>query len=166
MRFNSISDLKSNKFVGFETIGELQRNNCEHVSEKRGVYIVIQTPVSEPKFISFSNAGHFKQKNPTVSLERLYKHWVDSAIVVYIGKSGSSTNKRSLKMRFCEFVNFGMGQPVGHWGGRFIWQLANSDKLQICWKPTLVEEPIDVERRLIREFKEYYKKRPFANLRS
>ncbi|MBS1793288.1 MAG: hypothetical protein JSS81_05510 [Acidobacteria bacterium] len=166
MVFSSTTELVVQGFEGFESIASLIQSNCKRVSEKRGVYCVIRTTISAPQFIHPSNAGQFKQKNPTVSVERLKKHWVESAIILYIGKSGSTTNKRTLKKRLCEFMNFGNGQPVGHWGGRFIWQLADSNNLQICWKPTLDEEPIDVERRLIIEFKEVYGKRPFANLRS
>ena len=164
--FYSISDLEKNQFVGFKFIADLQRTNCVNVSEKRGVYIVVRPLTTSPTFNEKSIGGFFKQKNPAVGIERLHKHWVDSSIIMYIGKSGSRTNKRSIKKRMIEFMNFGKGQPIGHWGGRFIWQLADSDKLQICWKPTLDEEPIDVERRLIKEFKEHYNKRPFANLRS
>ena len=62
------------------------------------------------------------------------------------------------------FSRFGLGANVGHRGGRLIWQLANSQGLLICWRPTPGEVPRDVERRLIREFAEHYQKRPFANL--
>jgi hypothetical protein len=69
-----------------------------------------------------------------------------------------------LKSRLKQYMDFGAGKLVGHKGGRYIWQLADSDKLQICWMPTQSEEPEKVERRLIQMFKAVHGKRPFANL--
>ena len=61
-------------------------------------------------------------------------------------------------------MDFGAGKPIGHRGGRYIWQLPGADKLQVCWMPTPNEELKYVESRLIQEFKSLYGKRPFANL--
>jgi hypothetical protein len=54
---------------------------------------------------------------------------------------------------------------IGHWGGRYIWQLSNSDNLIICWKPTK-QDARDVESEMIEQFKrEHNGCRPFANLK-
>src|SRR6476620_1240573 len=55
---------------------------------------------------------------------------------------GGKTAKRGLRKRIQEFADFGRGAPVGHWGGRLLWQLADSQALLIAWKvlpPELVD---------------------------
>ena len=69
----------------------------------------------------------------------------------------------SLKKRISQYIKFGHGANVGHYGGRFIWQLADSKDLIVCWKPSLIN-PRTEESALIQEFIGYYGERPFANL--
>lgn len=62
---------------------------------------------------------------------------------------------------------YGQGRPVGHRGGRYVWQLADAKDLLVCWKTldVAVAEPREVERQLISDFKaEHGGRRPFANL--
>jgi len=101
--------------------------------------------------------GWFKGKNPTVTQDSLIANWVDDAEVVYIGKADQ------LMRRLRQFADFGAGKPVGHWGGRLIWQLANIDRLLVAWKETPDRNPIEVEADLISEFRQAYGKPPFAN---
>lgn len=55
---------------------------------------------------------------------------------------------------------------IGHWGGRYIWQIKNSGNLLLCWKPTPDEDPEAIETALIARFKEQHGgHRPFANLK-
>ena len=73
-----------------------------------------------------SPAGYplrFKNKAPTVALDALVANWVDDAEVVYIGKADQ------LRRRLTQYADFGAGKPVGHWGGRLIWQLPSPDQL-------------------------------------
>ena len=62
-------------------------------------------------------------------------------------------------------MSFGKGSNVGHWGGRLVWQLADSDQLLVAWKQT-EEDPRQVEKDMIKEFRNQYGARPFANLQS
>lgn len=48
---------------------------------------------------------------------------------------------------------FGQGKPVGYWGGRLIWQLEDAKNLIVCRKVLEKEEPRDVEKGMIQEFK-------------
>jgi hypothetical protein len=61
-------------------------------------------------------------------------------------------------------MEFGKGRDVGHWGGRYIWQIQDSDDFLIAWKPLTNEEPDTIESALIEEFRNKFGKRPFANL--
>ena len=104
-----------------------------------------------------SCGGWFKGEDPTVSREVLIANWVDDAEVVYIGKADN------IRRRLREFADFGAGKPVGHRGGRLIWQLANIDRLLVAWKETPGRVPFDVETALISQFRQAYGKPPFAN---
>ncbi len=129
-----------------------------------GVYLVLRTEKGKPVFLNKSIGGFFKGGDPTVHVQKLHDDWVNGTIVLNIGKAGGEGGQATLRSRLKQYMEFGAGKPIGHRGGRYIWQLAGSDKLQICWMPTPNDEPKSVEGRLIREFKSRYGKRPFANL--
>jgi hypothetical protein len=61
---------------------------------------------------------------------------------------------------------FGDGEPLGHRGGRLIWQLADADTLLVAWHAITWDEAArDFERRLLAAFAEQHDgRRPFANL--
>jgi len=115
-----------------------------------------------PDFLSESVGGHFKGKNPTVAVGELQSKWVEDALVLNIGKAGPG--KATLRSRLKQYVRFGQGQAVGHHGGRYVWQLAHSNNLLVCWKVTLDDVPRTVEKALIETFETAYGKLPFANL--
>lgn len=118
-----------------------------------------------PKLRTLGSGSPFKGKNPNVSMQILQDNWVNNAAIVYIGKAGSVSGSATLQFRLKQYLNFGQGKPVGHWGGRLIWQLQLAEDLVVCWKTTPQQEPSVVESYLIGQFKEFYHKRPFANLK-
>lgn len=61
-----------------------------------------------------------------------------------------------------QFMKFGLGQPVGHWSGRLIWQIKNQKKLKICWKSLPNDDPREIEKNLIRQFENQYNKKTFC----
>lgn len=164
MDFTDIQRIKESSFEGFITIHTLMKTSCTATPKTRGVYLVLYTGVNMPEFLAISVGGHFKGKNPTVPVEELYSRWVDRAIVINIGKAGGDSSGATLQSRLRQYMKFGQGEPIGHWGGRLIWQLKNNRDLIVCWKPTPNEEPRKVEKTLIQQFKIVYKRRPFANL--
>ena len=142
-------------FVGWVPFNQMREE--DQVPRSGGVYVVVRASTDKPEFLEANPGGRFKGKNPTVPDETLRLNWVDSAEVVYIGKADD------LRRRLRQFADFGAGKPIGHWGGRLIWQLAESDTLLIAWKETPGEVPVDAETALIADFRAAFGKPPYAN---
>ena len=158
-----IQALRDDGFKGFETIENLTNTNCRDVPNTMGVYKVLN-PKGEKKFRAESIGGHFKGRNPTISQDDLNRNWVEDLPLLYIGKAGGFNSNATLQKRLRQYMRFGQGVPVGHWGGRLIWQLENSNDLIVCWKTLDSDEPRDIERQMIQNFVDNYGDRPFANL--
>ena len=160
----SVASLRSQGFDGFVTVADLRRNNRNNIPAVPGVYLVLRNCASYPEFLDVGTGGHFKNKDPNVSVSELNDNWVEGAVTVYIGQAGSNSNG-TLEKRIGELIRFGQGGCVGHWGGRFIWQLQGADRLLVCWKEVADGDPRKFERELITEFKSAHgDRRPFANL--
>lgn len=153
--------LEQRGFCGFLPFNALTGSG---IPNEAGIYVVVRSALSAPVFLPESPAGHFKGKDPTVTVDLLEAAWVDGAEILYIGNASTGSNgRRGLRTRLNEYRRHGSGQPVGHWGGRYIWQLEGSASLLVAWRPTPDEDPAAAEARLIKEFTEIYGKRPFAN---
>ena len=156
MTFKDIDEFKEAGFVGFKKMSDLFSDNSM-LPDVGGVYFVLnERPVV---FLTTGSGGYFNGKNPNVSIEELSDNWVDKTKVVYIGKA------TSLKARLRQYIRFGQGKNIGHYGGRYIWQLKYSCDLVVCWKTVINEEPGVVESSFIKLFTSVYSKRPFANLK-
>ena len=134
-----------------------------------GVYVIVRTAGGPPAFVHPGSGGRFKGQDPSVPQARLQAEWVDGARVLNIGKADARKKRGvndGLRGRLREYGRFGAGEPVGHRGGRLIWQLADADKLLVAWHVVTWEETArDYERRLLTRFAELYDgHRPFANL--
>jgi hypothetical protein len=143
--------------AGFRGFVPLHALDVTTVPSLPGVYVVVRESEAPVTFLDENPGGRFKASNPTVAIPRLTEKWVDGCCVLYIGKA---TNLRS---RLRQYRDFGRGKPIGHWGGRYIWQLADAHELLVCWKPT-TDSPRDLERRLLTLFCDSYGTLPFANL--
>ncbi len=143
------------------SVGDLQASRCRQVPREPGVYLILRPATTTPHFLARSDAGRFKDRDPTVSLAVLEENWVPGASIVYIGKAGG---RRGLYQRLKQYMDFGAGEPVGHRGGRYIWQLSDHKELLVCWRAVLDRPARDVERELIADFYGVYGSRPFANL--
>lgn len=152
-------------FDGFVTVADLRRGDRNSIPAMPGIYLVLRDCTSHPEFLDVWTGGHFKGKDPNVPISRLKDEWVEGAVTVYIGQSGSKS-KGTLKRRIGELIRFGQGSGIGHRGGRLIWQLRGSDGLLVCWKEIADSDPKEFEKELIEAFKSTNGgRRPFANLR-
>jgi hypothetical protein len=163
--FNRLS-IEHAGFQGFVTIDKLQASKYRDVPSERGIYLILRPVNVPPTFLPHSIGGRFKGKDPTEDVTTLEERWLDRPIVVYIGKAGSLTGSATIKSRLWCYMKFGLGEPVGHWGGRYIWQLAEARDLLACWKLTPDEDPRAIEKHLTQAFQAKYGRLPFANLRT
>ncbi len=166
MRFETIEDLKKAGFEGFKPVCELYNNDKKKdIPNVKGIYMVVYPVEVKPEFLTKGTGGFFKGTDPNVSIEELEHNWVEKTSVVYIGQAGGNGSKATLRKRVWQYLRFGDGKNVGHKGGRYIWQLKDSQDLLFCWKPLPNDNPATIESDLIRQFKEIYGDRPFANLK-
>jgi hypothetical protein len=155
-----VLELRDRGFEGFVRVADLGPEP-EAVPTSPGVYVVARVTDKQPTFVDRSPGSWFKGKDPTVPVSRLREEWVDGAQTLYIG---SGVHLRDRIGLLVEFSNAGPTRSVFHWGGRLLWQLIDSQDLQVAWR----EEPEgigSVERDLVHEFKRAFGRLPFANLR-
>ena len=159
-RKNCIEEFGDMVFTGFSSVGSFKESSAlRQIPDVSGVDLVLRVSDEAPVFIESGTGGFFKGRNPNVPLCKLEADWVEDTTVLYVGKAAS------LRKRLGQYIRFGQGKPVGHWGGRYIWQLADSGNLLLCWKTTKKEEDPDaLETELINRFRSCHGCRPFANL--
>jgi len=161
--FQDLPSIRNSGFVGFKTIEQLW-NDSSCLPNEKGVYVVINPHCSKKQFLAKGVGGFFKGKNPNISLEELTSHWIEDCHILYIGQAGGNGSSATLKKRLKQYLDFGKGKPVGHYGGRLIWQLLHHKDLLVAWKNTKFTNPREEERAVIRDFHNNYGRLPFANL--
>lgn len=152
---STIEGLRAEGFVGFE---RLDRVDLDEVPDVGGLYVVVREATSEPAYLPSNPAGRYKGRDPSIPLARIRDRWVDGQNLLYVGRS------KHLRRRLELFRRFRDGEPVGHWGGRLVWQLADSDSLLVAWLPTGEQDPDPARATLVAGFVEAHGRPPFANL--
>jgi len=150
----------SSGFKGFIRVGQLMENGCSIIDDAPGVYLILRRSNEPPIFFEKGTGGWFKGIDPNVPISVLKEKWVEGTEIMYIGKAGTS-----LRKRLRAYMRFGDGIDAPHKGGRYIWQLADSRELRVCWKalPAAVNSEM-VEMLMIGKFLDKYGKLPFANI--
>jgi hypothetical protein len=158
----SIDGISLEGFSKLVSVGILRETRCSGVPENSGIYLVLRTSDCLPKFLEKSTGGAFKRKDPTCPSEFVCENWVESAHVVYIGKS---SGRKGLRRRLDDLIAFGYGEAVGHWGGRLLWHLPDKENLLVRWRICAVDEADWAETKAIADFRSvYHGRRPYANL--
>lgn len=138
----------------------LGANRSSALPRLPGIYAV-SYEAGRPKSWQIESCGGWhKKRNPAVDPHRLNREWVDGTDIVYVGRTD-----RTLAKRIGEFARFGRGEPIGHWGGRLIWQLPHADLLMVGWIALDMGLATERESALLAEFLEAFDRLPFANLR-
>jgi hypothetical protein len=148
--------LQRRGFVGFSRARDLFLNRCASVPAVPGVYVVLRTAAGAPEILATSKGGLFKGKDPTVPTQTIRERLIEDTPTLYIGKGDQ------LQRRIRQLLDFGNGRPVGHYGGRLLWQLADSDDYLIAWKAA--PAPRSAESELLEEFVTEFGSLPLANL--
>jgi transcriptional regulator with XRE-family HTH domain len=151
----SEDDLRAQGFEGFVRVAALP-SGARNVPATPGVYTVVRRSNKPPTFLTASVGGHFKGRDPSVSGDILRTKWVDGTSVLYVGSTAKLRDRLNLLARF------GRGEPVGHWGGRYLWQIADHDQLLVAWLET--SDQIAREAALIEDFHSAFAALPFANI--
>jgi hypothetical protein len=163
MNIDDLDTIKKSGFEGFKKISELKVNSTL-IPKVKGVYLLLRPDSRKVEFIEIGTGGFFKDKNPNVATSELINRWVEDAQIIYIGKAGGANRDATLNSRLKQYLNFGQEKKVGHWGGRYIWQIKNIDDYIICWKELPDDEPRDIEIDLLEMFKERFFRLPYANI--
>ena len=153
-------ELEAAGYVGWRTWADLRSAKLVEIPSVPGCYVIFRSSLDNPAYLTHNPGGQFKAKDPTVPTERMAEEWIAGAHVVYIGKANE------LRTRLRAYARFGAGEPVAHWGGRLIWQLADSAQLLVAWRPLSSPGTArDLERQLLARFAKVHDgRRPLANL--
>lgn len=162
--FQNLTSIKEAGFTGFKKVEQLW-NDYTVIPDERGVYLILNPEISMKQFLTKGVGGYFKGKDPNLSIPQLTSNWVENSHVLYIGQAGGNGSSATLRKRVKQYLEFGKGKPVGHYGGRLIWQLSHHRDLIVAWKVTGTVDPSIEENNQLRAFYDTYGLLPFANLK-
>ena len=157
------------EFEGRHSVADLWRDRKAKIPRVRGVYIVRAPDGFKPTFLKTSRGGHLNGRglkgdgDPTVPITDLEKLWVAGSPIIYIGQAGGRKSKEKLRTRIRALLDFGLGKPARHWGGRVLWQVEGAERFIISWRQLPDKDPYTVEQDMIAKFARKFGKPPFAN---
>jgi hypothetical protein len=144
--------LKTAGFRGFE---RFSATDLSRVPEGPGVYVLLREKGAPPVFLEHSPAGSHQGREATVPLDVLREAWVARTPLLYVGES------KTLRKRITQLRRQGAGESANHGAGIYLWQLSDSGDLRLAWREE--EDPAAAKRALLKEFRDAFGCRPFAN---
>lgn len=159
----TVAGLRAMGFEGFRSVRDLRRDDCRDLPRDNGVYVMVRDREGEPRFNVKGTAASWRGQNPNVKVDDLKEKWVPGAIVMYVGRAAGTGVRGKLQQRIKRWLRFGEGKNVAHWGGRYVWQLADAYDLPVAWKPC--KDAVRQEVALLNAFEAKYGALPFANLK-
>lgn len=160
---DSPAGLRAAGFEGFVAVRDLRREDCAGVPRANGVYVMVRERGAAPRFNLRGTAAHWRGQDPNVKPELLAERWVSDACVLYVGRAAGTGVRGKLQQRVKRWLRFGEGRNVAHWGGRYVWQLADAYSLPVAWK--VCDDAAAEEAALLAAFERAHGALPFANLR-
>lgn len=152
-------ELEERGYQGFIPVKVLLDGGVSEIPPGPGVYVVLRETEGAPRFRATNPGGRFKGKDPTVKHAELEANWLEGAPIIYIGCGAN------LRRRIAALAQFGAGKPVGHWGGRYIWQLDGSEELLVAWLEIPDQSPRAAELEALDWFRRIHDGfPPFANI--
>ena len=155
--------LAQDGFLGFLSVKRLRLTGYAEVPAQPGIYVVLRRGFAVPRFLRRGSAGLYKGKDPNVAIAVLQLAWVAASILLYVEKAGGGKLRTDLKKQVSLLIQFGYGNDAAHWGGRYLWQLADAEDLILCWKP--VADPASVKKAMLADFEAAHGRLPYANQR-
>ena len=167
-----IDELDLKNYVRVKDYLKSSRDEMSKIPTKSGVYfVIIPLAFNTETFIYPGTGGHYKGNDPNIPIADLKRNWVENADILYIGRAGGKRKngeayKTGLKTRIRTLLKFGnMDNKSPHWGGRYLWQYGDSSELLIYWYVCKDNEnAVQLETKLINDFKRQYGRSPFANI--
>ena len=158
----SIADLKGYGFIGFVPFRTWTKRLVLDVDgrDSEGVYVIARESVELPAFIE---ERHHKPRPIVRTAQEAAARWVDGEQVLYFGKAPLRKRPKGLANRLAEYHAHGFGSGAQHYGGKLIWQLANTDELIVGWKGLGAGESAAIESGLIKGFALLHGVQPYAN---
>ncbi len=150
-------DLETAGFVGWTSAHEASTDKVD-TPDGPGVYVVYSDRRAPGEFLATNPAGWYKGEDPTVPVALLEERWIADAGALYFGAA------MDLRKRLARLGQFSAGEPVAHYGGRILWQVAFSDEFLVAWKPSDDGDPASEKKRYVKQFKSTFGRQPFANI--
>jgi hypothetical protein len=154
-----VDGINLSTFDGPVLVRNLRQAERKILPSSGGNYLVLRRDTTLPQFLPQSGAGHFKGKDPSCPISELQQHWVPQAQVLYVGYTDN------LSRRIRQLGDFAYGKPVGHWGGRLLWQLSGWEDLEVWWRQSPPASPEAGKEALLARFVATHGVMPYANLR-
>lgn len=158
-RTRIVDGIDFSHFAGPVSVRELTQGGLAELPSAPGNYVVMRREQTEPRFLPRSEAGHFKGKDPTYPLSGLASRWVTGAQILYLGRTGD------LVKRVRQLCDFALGKPIGHWGGRILWQIHGWQDFEVWWRATDDADSKTAKKTLLQSFSATHGHLPYANLR-